>query len=135
MHPLRFLGAQLCAGRATCFRAEGWRRWVGEGGVGFRGSAHDELGALRLLLRDLLGLNGARVLAAEGQLRDGHIVQHDVEVLRALSQHVPDVPAYDLGTRARTAIGSEPPQPGQLIITHDCRRLASISGSKVNLHC
>ncbi len=50
------------------------------------GPVHDERRPLRLLLRHLLGLHGRRVLAAEAQLSDGHVVQDDVEVAGAVSQ-------------------------------------------------
>ncbi len=36
--------------------------------------AYDELGALGLLLRNLLGLDRGGVLLAEGELRDGDVV-------------------------------------------------------------
>lgn len=47
---------------------------------------HDELGALRLLLRHLLLLDRPRELRAVRQVRDGHIVEQDVEVLRPPNQ-------------------------------------------------
>ena len=41
---------------------------------------------LGVLLRDLLGLDGGRVLLAEGQVGDRDVVDDDVEVTRALNQ-------------------------------------------------
>lgn len=37
-------------------------------------------------LTDLFGLHGGRVLAAEAELGDGHVVQDDVEVFGPLKQ-------------------------------------------------
>lgn len=50
------------------------------------GALDDEAGALGLLLRDLLLLDGARELAAEGQVRDGDVLEGDVELRRAAHQ-------------------------------------------------
>jgi hypothetical protein len=49
------------------------------------------LGAFRLLLRDLLLLDGLRELGAEGQVRDGHIVQLNVEFGEARLQNLADL--------------------------------------------
>ena len=61
-----------------------------------RDEPHNELCTLGVLLGDLLGLDGVGVLTAKGQLGDGHIVQHDVEVVCPLRQDAPDVPADNL---------------------------------------
>ena len=66
---------------------------------------HHELGALRLLRGHLLGLDGRRELAAEGEVGDGHVVERDVEAGRALLQDAPDLTAHDL--RAEGGGGGE----------------------------
>lgn len=55
------------------------------------GSLDDVLGALGLLLGDLLGLHGSSVFLREGQMSDGHVVQDDLEVIGALHKHVSDL--------------------------------------------
>ena len=57
---------------------------------------HDEACPLRILLRNLLGLNSMGVLSAEGELSNGHIIQVDVEIGSPLSQDPADVPADNL---------------------------------------
>jgi len=47
---------------------------------------HQEHSPLRLLLRHLLGLHGRTVLGTEAQLRDGHVIQDDVEVFGPLDE-------------------------------------------------
>lgn len=51
------------------------------------------LGCLCVVLTNLLGLHSSRVLAAEAQLSDGHIIEDDVEVLGPLEQ----LPAHQQG--------------------------------------
>ena len=48
---------------------------------------HDEPRPLRLLLRHLLRLDGRGVLLAEGEVRNGHVVQDEVELSGALQKH------------------------------------------------
>lgn len=43
-------------------------------------------GTRELVLTNLFGLHGGRVLSAEAELSDGHIVQDDVEVFGPLEQ-------------------------------------------------
>ena len=51
------------------------------------------------MLRHLLAFYSMCVLLAEGQIGDGHIIQHDIEEEGTLSENPPDVPAdhlYDM---------------------------------------
>ena len=57
---------------------------------------HNEAGSLGVLLSNLLALHSMRVLFAEGQIGDGHIVQHDVEEVGALREDSADVTADNL---------------------------------------
>lgn len=43
----------------------------------------EERGTQRRLLRNLLGLDGVRELGREGDVRDRHVVEHEVEAPRA----------------------------------------------------
>lgn len=63
------------------------------------GALDDEAGALGLLLRDLLLLDGARELAAEGQVRDGDVLEGDVELRRAAHQFRADAVRDGLSLR------------------------------------
>lgn len=47
------------------------------------GFLHEEAGLLRILLRHLLQLYGLRELLAEGEMRDGDVVQDDSKLLRS----------------------------------------------------
>mmetsp|Transcript_28017 Transcript_28017/g.47960 ORF Transcript_28017/g.47960 Transcript_28017/m.47960 type:complete len:234 (+) Transcript_28017:318-1019(+) len=53
-----------------------------------QGTLHNVLGTLTVLLGHLLGLHRRCVLLREGQVGDGHIVQLDLEVKRALQEQV-----------------------------------------------
>merc|ERR1711939_772900 len=57
---------------------------------------HNELGALRLLLGDLLGLNGSGILAAEAEVSDRHIIEIDEEVGSTLPKTVLNHAAHQL---------------------------------------
>ena len=84
---------------------------MGSGGRGSGGrgaGTYHELGALRILLRHLLGLHGGGVVPAERQLRDRHIVQDNVEVLRALGEDAPDVAADHLDAQVVHCSGGDP---------------------------
>ena len=50
------------------------------------GALDDEAGALGVLLGDLLLLDGLGELLAEGHVGDGHVLERDVELGRALGQ-------------------------------------------------
>mmetsp|Transcript_43946 Transcript_43946/g.138123 ORF Transcript_43946/g.138123 Transcript_43946/m.138123 type:complete len:329 (+) Transcript_43946:195-1181(+) len=52
---------------------------------------HEEALALGVLLSHLLVLNGLGELPAEGQVRDGHVVEDEVEILGALRERVADL--------------------------------------------
>jgi hypothetical protein len=60
------------------------------------GALHNVLGALSVLLRHLLGLHRGGVLLGEGEVRDSHVVQQDVEVRRSADQHLADLPTDEL---------------------------------------
>lgn len=49
---------------------------------------HNVFGTLTVLLGHLLGLHRRRVLLREGQVGDGHVVQLDLEIERALQEQV-----------------------------------------------
>eukprot|EP00968_Pinguiococcus_pyrenoidosus_P024561 scaffold4847_cov265-Pinguiococcus_pyrenoidosus.AAC.5 len=72
--------------------------------VGAPVETHHESLALGLLLSDLLVLDGLRKLPAEGEVRDGHVVQDEVEVLRAFRQRVADL-VGDGGALAQQLLG------------------------------
>eukprot|EP00166_Cyanidium_caldarium_P002155 ctg_2168.g342 len=55
---------------------------------------HQEAAALSLLLRHLLGLYGRGVLLAKRQVRDGDVVEEDVEVFGALDEVALDQPRH-----------------------------------------
>jgi hypothetical protein len=61
----------------------------------------------RLLRTDLLGLHSGCVLAAEAELRNGHVVQDDVEVLGPLKQ-VPSDQQRHLGRETGHSADSAP---------------------------
>jgi hypothetical protein len=79
-----------------CGKPPGGHKLQRSTGRAARWGAYNELSALCLLLCHLLGLDGRGVLLAEGEIRDGDIVQDDVEVLRPFRQDPPDVLADDL---------------------------------------
>lgn len=93
-----------CSALSTCSKKESNQHisWpcqvLSMQGLSFGTSTYHKLRSLCILLRNLLRLHSGRVISAECELSNGHIIQNDVEVLSALGQDPPDVTADHLET-------------------------------------
>lgn len=80
---------------------------------------------LQLRLTHLLGLHGSRVLPAEAELGDGHVVQDDVEVFSSLKQFSAD---QQRDLRAQSQSGGV-----VKLRNHECLRFTSSERRPQNL--